>query len=378
MKDLVLTSTVALCAIWVLYPLAISALAALRRPARRSAPGATPVPTATVVIATRDDAATIRARVQNVLESQYPAARLQVVVALDAMGSRTSAADLAGMDPRVTVVEGDASGGKAAALNAGVRAARGDVLVFTDAHQRFRPDAIGLLVAALADGRTGAASGCLEVAAHGGSPTLGDRYWFYERWLRRCEAEVHSTVGVTGAIYAVKAPLWVPLPRGLILDDVYAPMQLVLRGYRVAFVEAAKAEDARRFEAKQEYRRKTRTLTGVLQLCAWLPAVLVPVRNPIWLQFVFHKLLRLLTPYLALAIAVGTAVLLAEAVGTAIGDEHRIAAAALVACGIALILARPRLRRRAGELVSWSVALQAAVVVATYNGLRGRWDVWHR
>ena len=40
-----------------------------------------------------------------------------------------------------------------------------------------------------------------------------------------------------------------------------------------------------------------RTLTGVIQVCAWLPGVLNPLRNRIWLQFVFHKLLRLLTPY---------------------------------------------------------------------------------
>ena len=46
---------------------------------------------------------------------------------------------------------------------------------------------------------------------------------------------------------------------------------------------------------EQEFRRKVRTLTGVLQLCAWLPRLLVPIRNPVWVQFVSHKLLRLLT-----------------------------------------------------------------------------------
>ena len=372
MNSLVWTSALALGVIWVGYPVAVAALAALRRPGR---PAAGARPAVTVVIATRDDAATIRRRVANALASEYDPALLDVVVALDAAGSAATPADLAELGARVTVVGGDAPGGKAAALNAGVRAARGSVLVFGDAHQAFHPDAVARLVdALLADPRLGATSGALDVAAHGGPPTLADRYWRYERWLRENEARVHSTVGVTGAIYAMRASLWEPLPAGLILDDVYAPMRLVLRGWRVGFVRDARAADGRRFEAAQEYRRKARTLTGNLQLCAWLPGVLVPLRNPIWLQFVLHKLARLVTPYLALALTLGLAVMGARALGDALP-----AALAGTALAVALLLAaQPALRRRARHLITWGVALQAAVVVATFNGLRGRWDVWQR
>src|SRR5205814_2287338 len=123
-------------------------------------------------------------------------------------------------------------------------------------------------------------------------------------WLRRCEAQVHSCVGVTGAVYAMRRKLWSPLPAGLINDDVYIPMRMVLAGYRIAFADDAHAVETRRPTAQQEYTRKLRTLTGVLQLCAWLPELLVPHRNPIWPQFVIHKLLRLLTPYCLLGIAV--------------------------------------------------------------------------
>ena len=76
----------------------------------------------------------------------------------------------------------------------------------------------------------GAASGRLELAAGANAPSLPLRlYWSLERWLRRREADVHSAVGVTGAIYAMRRELWTPLPAGLILDDLYVPMRLVLR-----------------------------------------------------------------------------------------------------------------------------------------------------
>jgi cellulose synthase/poly-beta-1,6-N-acetylglucosamine synthase-like glycosyltransferase len=271
-------------------------------------------------------------------------------------------------------VAGDAPGGKAATLNAAVREAAGEVLVFTDTGQTFDRMAIRRLVDALAAPGLGAASGRLEIASGADGPSLSERYWRYERWIRRSESQVHSTVGVTGAIYAMPRALWAALPSGLILDDLFVPMRLVLAGYRIGFVDDARATDSRRFDTQQEFRRKTRTLTGVIQLCAWLPGVLVPVRNPVWLQFVFHKLLRLLTPYLLVLALAGTLWGLVTRVPMA-----RLApAAALAAIAAVVLLFAPRVGPRLRAAAVQGAALQGAVIVAAYNGLRGRWDVWRR
>ena len=373
MTTLAVSAVLALIAIWGLYPAAVALLARLRRPTT-AAPWATP-PLVSAIVASRDDPQAVAARVEDILAADYPADRLRVVVGIDATVPDQSRAidDVARLAPRATVVAGDPPGGKASTLNAAVRAAdpAAEVLVFTDTRQRFAPDAVARLVESLADERVGAVSGLLDLPEKG-APTIAERYWRYERILRRNEARLHSTVGVTGAIYAMRAALWAPLPAGLILDDVYVPMRLVLRGHRVAFAAGARARDTRRFGAEQEYRRKVRTLTGVLQLCAWLPEVLVPWRDPIWLQFLFHKLLRLLTPYLALAFLIGAAGLgmrLLRAVPAG------VLTAAIVALALAL-LGLPRLRRRLFAQVSAGLALQAAIVVATVNGIRGRWNVW--
>ena len=54
-------------------------------------------------------------------------------------------------------------GGKAAGVNSGVAAARGDLIVFADARQSFLPDTIARLVSWFADPRVGAVSGNLEI-----------------------------------------------------------------------------------------------------------------------------------------------------------------------------------------------------------------------
>jgi hypothetical protein len=150
-------------------------------------------------------------------------------------------------------------------------------------------------------------------------------------------------------------------------------MRIVLGGRRVTVAESATAIETRTPTPAQEYTRKVRTLTGVLQLCAWMPALLVPGRNPIWIQFLFHKILRLLTPYWLLIAAVW---LIAEVVVRA-GPGPLVVAAALVAA-LALIswIASRSLARRVRGLLVEGLLVQAAVVVAGIKGLRGEWQVW--
>jgi cellulose synthase/poly-beta-1,6-N-acetylglucosamine synthase-like glycosyltransferase len=367
-----LASLVCIVAVWGLYPALIGALAVLRRrDAEHAVTRPAPLPRVTAIVATRADAAAVRERVRDLLQSDYPDALLDVIVAYDARSTDMIPEWSDAGRERVLIVRGDEPGGKASALNAGVRAARGDVLVFADSGQRFGGDAIALMTQAVMRPGIGAVSGRLELAQGARAPALPLRlYWALERWLRSREARVHSAVGVTGAIYAMRRSLWTPLPAGLILDDLYVPMRLVLAGHRVKFVDGARAYETRDTTDGNEYRRKVRTLTGVLQLCAWLPETIVPLRNPIWAQFVAHKLLRLLTPYWVLVCVAWTVAMLERQVGA----MWLVGGAAAFA---ALLQLRSKPIRMVRSAVVSSVLIQVATVRATANGARGRWDVWH-
>lgn len=370
MNFVAVLSLLGLVFIWVGYPLCIAALARLL--ARRPRLNRSNSDTVSVILATRDSPEAIRARIENLLVASRDSETTEFVVAIDVANARASVADLDGLDRRVKVVLGDAPGGKASTLNAAVRAAAHDVLVFADTAQCFDPDAIKELLTVLADPSFGAVSGMLDMPAAQGSATLADRYWVYERWLRSSEAALNSAIGVTGAIYAMRRTLWRPLPADLILDDLYVPMRLVLDGWRIGFATRARATDDRRFTPAQEYRRKVRTLTGVIQLCVWMPQVLIPFRNPVWIQFVCHKLLRLLTPYL---IAICGAALAWRLVSAIYSAHARLPVLAVVLALVAP-LSVARLRRIFATQFKLGLTLQASVVVATINGLRGHWDVW--
>jgi cellulose synthase/poly-beta-1,6-N-acetylglucosamine synthase-like glycosyltransferase len=359
-----------LAAIWIGYPVVIAGLSRLRR--RPVARWTGDLPSVSVVLATREGAEAIRARVANLSEAEYPADRLEILVCTDAGVTPPPHSAVAGAGANVRVVPGPPPGGKAVTVSAGAAAARGSVLVFADTAQRFARDAIRVLVDALADERVGAVSGRLVIGEDDSPRSLAEWYWRFERRLRRDEARQHSAVGVTGAIYAMRRDLFTPMPAGLILDDLWEPMHVVLRGYRVAYADGAVAQDVRRFGAVDERRRKVRTLTGVLQFCRWLPGALVPWRNPVWAQFVAHKLLRFLSPVLVTIALVGAAAASWRAALNGAMGIPPAAFAVMAAAAVVLAAVIRPLRRAAAEFVHLHVALMQAAV----NGVRGNWDVW--
>jgi hypothetical protein len=127
-------------------------------------------------------------------------------------------------------------------------------------------------------------------------------YWRYEKWIRKNESRLGSLAGATGAICAVRRRLFQPLPSQIVAEDIYWPMQIAMQGFRVVHDERAIAFDRLPPHARDEFRRKVRTLSGNYQLIQRLPSALLPWRNPAWMQLVSHKLLRLAIPWLLLAL----------------------------------------------------------------------------
>jgi cellulose synthase/poly-beta-1,6-N-acetylglucosamine synthase-like glycosyltransferase len=205
-----------------------------------------------------------------------------------------------------------ARGGKASALNRGLARATGAVVVFADARQLFETRAIRELAANFADESVGAVSGELILLDAEGR-VAGDAvglYWRYEKKLRAMESDIHSVPGTTGAIYAIRRSLFEPLPAQTVLDDVVIPMRIVLRGKRALFDPAARAYDTVAASPEIEYDKKRRTLMGNYELLVEMPELLLPWRNPIFVQLLSHKVGRLVIPYCLVALLLSNLFLL--------------------------------------------------------------------
>ncbi|MEZ5286661.1 MAG: glycosyltransferase [Vicinamibacterales bacterium] len=229
------------CLVVYVYAAYPALLALWARVAPRPVSAGTDTPPVTVVMAVRNEADHLRGRLDNLLSLDYPGDALQIIVVSD--GSTDGTIDVL---RRYRTVEAVCltPGGKARALNAGVARACHDVLVFTDARQRLRRTRCGSSWRRCPTS-VGGVSGelvldCENGASHDGISEGVGGYWRYEKWLRRHESIVGSTMGATGAIYALRRHLWQPLPEHTILDDVLAPMRAVLASTRVVFQTGAR------------------------------------------------------------------------------------------------------------------------------------------
>jgi poly-beta-1,6 N-acetyl-D-glucosamine synthase len=158
----------------VLFLLAVSAvllgggfsvLAVIRKARRRQWP---PVPSGeqlpvSVVLAAFNEEAVIRRTVEMILRSEYPIC--EVLVVDDGSRDATSVivAQLARADPRVRLLR-QPNAGKAMALNRGIAAAKGEVIVTLDADTVLGASTVGNLVRHFAvDERLGAVAGVIRV-----------------------------------------------------------------------------------------------------------------------------------------------------------------------------------------------------------------------
>lgn len=328
-------------------------------------------PTVSIIISARNEESNLPAKLQNLRALDYPRDQLQIVIVSDGSTDGTNALLQANAEFILPLIYPE-SNGKAFALNRAVEKATGEILVFQDARQTIEPDALRELVACFADPGVGAASGELVLqnpAGESHSSALGF-YWRLEKTIRKMESKSGSVVGVTGAIYAIRKELFMQLPPGTILDDVYVPMQVARQGKRVVFQASAVARDRIFSDSSKEFSRKVRTLTGNYQLLRFSPWLLT-ARNPLLFRFISHKLLRLLVPLSLVLILITSAVASGPFYKAALGLQ--VIFYSLAALGE---LSPPTKRLRLVSIADTFVMLNLAAVLAFYNFISGNEEVW--
>jgi cellulose synthase/poly-beta-1,6-N-acetylglucosamine synthase-like glycosyltransferase len=348
-------------AIWLRLQVSLKRRPILQRPI---------LPTVSIVIAVRNEEATLPAKLQNLRLLNYPQSLLQIVIASDGSTDRT--VDILKCAASILPIVLNQSHGKSCALNEAVEHATGDILVFQDARQSINPDAVSELVSCFADPEVGAVSGelILENDLLASSSNSLGVYWKIEKILRKLESASGSVVGVTGALYAMRHELYTIIPDDTILDDVFLPMHVARMGKRVVFQPTAIARDRLFEEDGKEFSRKVRTLTGNYQLLRLEPWLL-SWKNPLLFRLISHKILRLLVPLLLILALIASAM--------SAGTFYRAAFYLQILFYMSAALGRVIPSTRKFILVAIAntfVMLNAAAVLAFYNFIVGKNSVW--
>ena len=330
-------------------------------------------PTVSVVIAVHNEQQFLQAKLDCIANQDYPAGKIQIVVVSDGSTDNTvnileqSCKSISNLEYK----HYEPAAGKPSALNQAMALATGEVLVFMDARQLVSNNAVKVLVERLQQPGIGAVSGELVLADNNGieSENVG-LYWRYEKWIRMNESKLFSTTGATGALYAIKASAYTPHGEDVLLDDFNTPVSLLKSGQRTVLEPDARVFDKAEQNVSGEYKRKVRTLAGNFQSFKHFPWLFSPRKNPVFLQFISHKVFRLLVPY-AMLLAFASAMM-----GHGWFLKSMFFAQLLFyGLGLANMAGLKMLDNKALNFISVFIQLNAASVVGAYRFFTGNANV---
>lgn len=274
-----------------------------------------PWPAVSVVVPAYNEELGIARTVQSLAACDYP--ELEIIVVDDGSTDATWAV-VAGLGiPGVRLFR-QANAGKPAALNAGIRGARHDVLVLVDGDTAFEPDAMKELVRPLAEARRSL------VGAVSGNTKVGNRRGLLGQWQhieyvtgfnldRRLFDVLQCMPTVPGAIGAFRREALTAVggvSEDTLAEDTDLTMAICRAGWRVLYVPEARAWTEAPATLGQLWRQRYRWCYGTIQ-AMWKHrgairesgAAGMLGRRGLPYLFVFQVLLPLLAPIIDIATA---------------------------------------------------------------------------
>jgi cellulose synthase/poly-beta-1,6-N-acetylglucosamine synthase-like glycosyltransferase/peptidoglycan/xylan/chitin deacetylase (PgdA/CDA1 family)/spore germination protein YaaH len=229
-------------------------------------------PFVSIIVPAYNEEPVVGNTIASLLASEY--ANYEIIVVDDGSLDDTSkvVADRFGADERVRLLT-IANGGKATALNAGLRQARGEVVIALDADTLFAPQTVGALVRRFSDKVIGAVAGNAKV---------GNRVNLITRWQaleyitsqnldRRAFASLNCITVVPGAVGAWRKDLLIEAG-GFSADTLAEDQDLTLRirrlGYKIGYEESAIAWTEAPHDLRSLAKQRFRWSYGTLQ-CMW-------------------------------------------------------------------------------------------------------------
>ena len=364
-----------LCAFAVVYPYAIYPLILARLPERplrpvAAVPGKTRAPRLSLAFCAYNEAAVLPEKIENLRRLREADPNLEILAYSDGSSDATVAL-LQAEESWLRLFPSAERHGKSHGMNTLVQAAKGDIVVFSDANVMVDPQALAALRRSFADPTVGCVCGHLIYTNPDESATAatGSLYWRLEERIKALESRSGSTMGADGSIFAVRRTLYRPVPADII-DDMFVSLSILCDGYRVMRDPDVIAYERGATDSGDEFKRKIRIACQALNCHRLLRPRLRRLGRLDRFKYASHKVLRWFGIYfLALGtLAAGTWLLL-QGLGL-VALAGLLAAALLYAAGRAGV---PKALARIVEILR----AMAATGIGLVKSRRGeRFQTW--
>ena len=276
------------------------------------------LPAVTFVIPAYNEERWIVAKIQNSLQLDYPADKINFLVVSD--GSNDGTMDLVDNYPVPKGVHlqhfyQPERKGKIAAVERIMEEIDTPVTIFTDANTMLNKEAVRNMVKHFANPKVGVVAGEKRISSSetGAAAEAGEGiYWKYESFLKNMDYQFYSTIGAAGELFAIRTALYEPIPKDSVIEDFFMTMTIASRGYRIAYSPDAYAMESGSASVKEELKRKIRISAGGFQSVFRLAKLMNPFKyGKLSFQFLSRRVFRWVLVPILLPVILVTNILLA-------------------------------------------------------------------
>jgi cellulose synthase/poly-beta-1,6-N-acetylglucosamine synthase-like glycosyltransferase len=357
------------------YPVLLALLSRIRpRPVRRDEYA----PHVSVIITAYNEERDLAAKLDNTLLLDYPADKLEIIVASDCSNDRTDEIARQYASRGVRLCRQAQRLGKTSAQNMAVEQARGEIILFSDATTFYNADVLKVMLPSFADETVGCVAGRLiYVDPSDSSVGQGARsYWGYETFLKRHESRVCSLIGASGCLYAVRRLAYVPMYPEACSDFLIAT-KMVEQGLRAVYEPAAVCTEETNRRSDKELSMRVRVITQTFTDLWRHRSMMNPFRSGFYaVELVSHKVLRYLVPVFLLLVLISSAALAPHSLFYALVALSQVCF--YTAAGLSWLMERAGWRSGLLALPQYFVLANLASLIAFYKFLSGeryaRWE----
>lgn len=268
------------------------------------------LPFLTLIITAYNEESNIKKKINNALESDYPFDKREILIASDGSTDNTNNFVREFSKEGVRLVEVKERKGKENAQLAAIKAAKGDILVFSDVATQIPENALRLIATTFDNEKIGALSSEDRFITDSGEIAGEGAYVKYEMWLRRLEAKVKSLVGLSGSFFACRKVIcknWdINVP-----SDFNTALNCVSQGFVAISHPAVLGYYPNLKDESKEYQRKLRTVIRGMAAIMHKPSVLNPVKYGLFAFEIFsHKIMRWLVPWFMVSLLISNLLVL--------------------------------------------------------------------
>lgn len=266
-------------------------------------------PYISIVIPAYNEEKSIGAKLNEVINLNYPREKMEVIVVSDASSDRTDEIISGFLSQGVKLVRMEKRSGKIAAYRKVLPLLKGEIIVFSDATSILSTNSLIHLISNFNDETVGCAGGVLTyVNLKQASVGKGEKkYWSYEKRIREYENKLCSLPSVSGTFYAVRKELYPLDMKDDLADDLIVPFYVRKKRMRIVIDDSAICKDFTTLTIKEEMGKRIRITVQNIRGLLDQPDILNPFQYGLYsILVISHKLFRLLVPIFLLTIFIAS------------------------------------------------------------------------